>query len=101
MTKRLCINCLVAFILCLCGAYALSIFSGGVEHVNGFARYIYNILWALLAILFLPGPLSYLYSRSWPEIRKDEANREFVRKNPLLMFFVWREIRDEGLDVQH
>lgn len=101
MTKRLCINCLVGFVLCLLGAYALSIFSGGVEHINGFARYIYNILWALLAILFLPGPASYLFSRSWPEVCKDEANREFVRKNPLLIFFVWREIRDEGLDVQH
>ncbi|PDS96051.1 hypothetical protein CO659_21115 [Rhizobium sp. S9] len=100
MTKRLSINCLVGFILCLLGAFVLSMFTGGVEHMHGFARLIYNILWAILVILFLPGPASYLFSRSWPELRKDEANREFMRKHPL-KFLVWREVRHEVSDVQH
>ena len=98
MTKRVSIICLVGFILCLLGVFSLGIFTGGAEHMNDFVRYTYNVLWRLLAILFLPGLMSYLFSRSWPEFRKDKANREFVRKNPLLTFFIWREIRDEGID---
>ncbi|MGO6971651.1 hypothetical protein [Rhizobium leguminosarum] len=98
MTKRESIICLVGFILCLLGVLALGNLSGGVERMHGFVRYTYDILWVLLAILFLPGLMSYLFSRSWREFRKDKANREFVRKNPLLTFFIWREIRDEGID---
>ncbi|MCW1409276.1 hypothetical protein OLZ32_13545 [Rhizobium sp. 1AS11] len=98
MTKRVSIICLVGFILCLLGVLALGNLSGGVERMQGFVRYTYDILWVLLAILFLPGLMSYLFSRSWREFRKDKANREFVRKNPLLTFFIWREIRDEGID---
>ncbi|PDS81342.1 hypothetical protein CO667_01515 [Rhizobium sp. L43] len=98
MTKRVSIICLASFTLCFLGVVVLGIFSGGVEYMRGFVLYAYDILWTLLAILFLPGLVSYLFSRSWPEFRKDKANREFVLKNPLLTFFIWREIRDEGID---
>ncbi|NKL37466.1 hypothetical protein GFL49_27610 [Rhizobium leguminosarum bv. viciae] len=98
MTKRASIVCLIGFIICLLGVFTLGIFSGGVEYMHGFVRNAYDILWALLAMLFLPGVVSYLFSRSWREFRMDKANREFVRKNPLLTFFIWREIRDEGID---
>ncbi|MDC7745389.1 hypothetical protein [Rhizobium binxianense] len=98
MTKRVSIICLEGFTLCLLGVFVLGIFSGGVEYMRGFALYTYDILWTLLAVLFLPGLVSYLFSRSWREFRKDKANREFVLKNPLLTFFIWREIRDEGID---
>ena len=86
MTKRASIICLVGFILCFVGVIALGIFSGGVKYMHGSTRYTYNTLWTLLAVLFLPGLMSYLFSRSWPEFRKDKANREFVRKNKLLHF---------------
>lgn len=98
MTKRVSITCLVGFILCFLGVVTLGIFSGGVKYMDGFVRHTYDILWVLLAVLFAPGLMSYLFSRSWPEFRKDKANREFVLRNPLLAFFIWREIRDEGID---
>ncbi|MGR9503844.1 hypothetical protein [Rhizobium leguminosarum] len=98
MTKRVSIICLAGFIFCLLGVFFLGTFTGGVEYMHGFVRYTYNALWVLLAVLFLPGLMSYLFSRSWPQFRKNKANREFVRKNPLLTFFIWREIRDEPID---
>ena len=98
MTKRASIICLAGFIFCFIGLRLLAVFGGGVEYMHGFVRHAYDILWALLALLFLPGVMSYLFSQSWREFRKDKANSEFVRKNPLLSFFIWREIRDEGIE---
>ena len=100
MTKRVNIICLVAFFLCLAGAYALQLLTGGMENTNGMLRYISNIIGVAMLALFPFSVMSYLFTRSWREVRKDKVKAEFIRKNPLLTFFIWREIRDEEIDAE-
>lgn len=98
MTKRLNTICLVAFFVCLAGAYVVQLLSGGVANLHGVLRYLCNILSIFIIALFPLGPISYMQTQSWREIRKDKVKRDFIRKNPLLTFLIWREVWDEEMD---
>ncbi|MGO7322669.1 hypothetical protein ACCS95_22940 [Rhizobium ruizarguesonis] len=90
MTKRLSTICLVAFILCFLGGFVIH-----RQGSPGVFKYIENILAAAAMALFPFGVVSYMFSYSWRELRKDRANREFILKHPM-RFLIWREVRDEA-----
>ncbi|RXT29173.1 hypothetical protein B5P46_10725 [Rhizobium leguminosarum] len=91
MTKRVNLICLVAFFFCFAGAYAVQLLNGGVENTHGIYLYLYKVLWFFIVALMPFSLWSYLATRSWRELRKDKAKREFILENPLLSFFIWRE----------
>ncbi|TAT77550.1 hypothetical protein ELI54_14635 [Rhizobium ruizarguesonis] len=96
MTKRINIICLVAFFLCLAGAFGVSRFSGGVENTHGLLRYVSIVIGAAIFALFPFSLGSFWLTRSWREVRKDKAKREFILKDPILSFLIWREELDGG-----
>ncbi|MGO6825617.1 hypothetical protein [Rhizobium ruizarguesonis] len=90
MTKRLSTICLVAFFLCLLGGFVIH-----RQGSLGIFRYIENFLAASAMALFPVSVVSYMFSYSWRELRKDRAKREFILKHPM-RFLIWREVRDEA-----
>ncbi|AHG47942.1 hypothetical protein RLEG12_24470 [Rhizobium leguminosarum bv. trifolii CB782] len=91
MTKRVNLICLFAFFFCFAGAYVVQLFNGGVANTHGVYLYLYKVLWFFIVALMPFSLGSYLVTRSWRELRKEKANRDFILKNPLLSFFIWRE----------
>lgn len=93
MTKRINIICLVAFFLCLAGAFGVSRLNGGAENTHGLLRYVSIVIGAAIFALFPFSVGSFLLTRSWREVRKTE-HREFILKNPIFSFLIWREELD-------
>ncbi|RUM05633.1 hypothetical protein [Rhizobium chutanense] len=91
MTKRMNLVCLVAFFFCFAGAYAVQLLNGGVENTHGIYRSIYTVLWFFIIALLPFSVCSYLATQSWRELRQNKEKREFILKNPILAFLIWRE----------
>ncbi|API56055.1 hypothetical protein BMW22_26695 (plasmid) [Rhizobium leguminosarum] len=89
---------MVAFFLCLAGAFLVPLLNGGVENTRGIFRYMYNIFGVLFIALFPFSLGSYGLTRSWREMRKNKDHRELLRRNPILAFLIWREVRDEEIN---
>ncbi|EJZ17279.1 hypothetical protein RCCGEPOP_31576 [Rhizobium sp. Pop5] len=85
VTKRINIICLIAFFLCLLGAFALR-----GQDIHQPLPIIISI--AMLA-LFPFSVASYMLTRSWREVQKNGPHREFILADPVLSFFIWREER--------
>ncbi|MHC2457693.1 hypothetical protein ACVMIX_004334 [Rhizobium leguminosarum] len=91
MTRRINTICLVAFFVCLAGAFGVSRLTGGAENTH--LKDLSNVMGAAMLGLFPFSVGSFLLTRSWREMRKTE-HREFILKNPVLSFLIWREELD-------
>ncbi|MBX5188841.1 hypothetical protein HJB86_07970 [Rhizobium sp. NZLR3b] len=91
MTKRLNLICLVAFFLCFAGAFTVSRLNGGTENTHGTLKYVSNAIGAAMLGLFPFSVGSYILTRGWREVRKNKEHREFILKNPIFTFLIWRE----------
>jgi len=93
VTRRINTICLVAFFLCLAGAFGVSRLAGGAESTHGFLRYLSTVMGAVILGLFPFSVGNFLLTRSWRQVRKTEHG-EFILKNPVLSFLIWREELD-------